>query len=240
MRWRIPSTLISLALAGAGTAVVLWRRVLFPRHESRLDRQQPGPAPKPIPQAAQHGATPLQLPIDGHGPVFQRCYRADIADPASSASTLMRQIMLNLPDFSPDALAAFTKAEDRREMQVGDEYDIKILGPWNGSVRVIEVKPTTFALATLEGHPEAGQISFQLNPHPTLANTLRFEIQSWARSRDALVQLTYQHLKLGQEAQTSTWVTFCERVVAASGGTLSGEIEVTTSELPFENEVNDA
>lgn len=239
MRWRIPSTLISLTIAGLATAVALWRRARVHYHESRRDQPPAIDPPRPIPQAAQHGATPLQLPIDGHGPVFQRCYQADIADPAASASALMRQIMLNLPDFSPDALAEFTKAEDRREMQVGDEYDIKILGPWNGSVRVIEVKPTTFALATLEGHPEAGQISFQLNPHPTLANALRFEIQSWARSRDALVQLTYQHLKLGQEAQTNTWVTFCQRVVEASGGTLCGEVEVSTSELPFEHEVND-
>jgi hypothetical protein len=236
MHWRIPSALLAVAIAGVGTAVAVWRKAQAPHRERTLQRQPPTERPRPIPQAARHGAIPLQLPVDGHGPIFQRRYRADIANPTSSATALMRAIRLNLPDFSPDALAEFTKTDSRPEMEVGDEYEIKILGPWNGSVRVIEVRPTSFALVTLEGHPEAGQISFQLSPHPKLANALRFEIQSWARSRDALVQLTYQHLKLGQEAQKNTWVTFCERVGVASGGTLIGEIEVTTSALPFETE----
>ncbi|MCV4939648.1 DUF1990 domain-containing protein, partial [Escherichia coli] len=79
------------------------------------------------------------------------------------------------------------------EMRVGDEYDIRILGPWNGSVRVDEVGPTSFTLVTLKGHPEAGKIRFSAE---AAERTLCFRIESWARSRDGLVQFAYSGLKI--------------------------------------------
>lgn len=233
---RVPILLMGFLLVGVGTAVAVWRRIRPPHREQPLDPGQRREQPQPIPATARSGSARLQLPNEGHGPLFHRCYRADIAQPQRSATALMAEIKRDLPHFSPDALAQFAKAEEHPEMRVGDEYDIKILGPWNGSVRVIEVEPTSFALATLEGHPEAGQIRFQLMPHPDIAGALRFEIHSWARSRDALVHLTYRHLKAGQTAQKNTWTVFCERVVDASGGALLGEIVVSTAEQPFDEE----
>ena len=46
-------------------------------------------------------------------------------------------------------------------MEVGDEYVVRMPGPWDGPVRVVEVTPTSFRLATLDGHLEAGQIEFR-------------------------------------------------------------------------------
>ena len=45
-------------------------------------------------------------------------------------------------------------------MAVGDEYVVRMPGPWDGPVRVVERTPTAFRFATLEGHLEAGQIRF--------------------------------------------------------------------------------
>jgi hypothetical protein len=227
--------LIGLVVAGLGLAVVVWRKVLAPQRTKPLDLEQRRERPVAIPQEAQGGG--LQLPADGVGPLYHRVYRADIADARRSPEEVMREVQHNLAEFSPDALAKFDKAEDRPSMRVGDEYDITILGPWNGSVRVIDVQPTSFALVTLDGHPEAGEIRFELKPHPASAGGLRFEIHSWARSRDAWVQVTYRDLKLGQQAQQNTWVVFCQRVAEASGGSLVGEIEVSTDEQPFRREV---
>jgi len=232
---RLIAPLTAIVVAGAGVAVVVWRKVLAPQRATPLDVEQRREQPLPIPPEAQGGG--LQLPADGVGPLYHRVYRADIADATRDPEEIMREVQFNLADFSPDALAKFDKAEERPSMRVGDEYDITILGPWNGSVRVIDVQPTSFALVTLEGHPEAGEIRFELARHPDIAGALRFEIHSWARSRDAWVQVTYRDLKLGQQAQQNTWVVFCQRVAETSGGSLMGEIEVSTDEQPFRREV---
>ena len=46
-------------------------------------------------------------------------------------------------------------------MAVGDEYVVRMPGPWDGPVRVIASDELSFRLATLEGHLEAGQIEFR-------------------------------------------------------------------------------
>lgn len=168
---------------------------------------------------------------DGEGPLFHRCYSISFAHPGRTREELMEHIKQNLHDFSPDLLAKFEKSTGEvHHMQVDDEYDITILGPWNGSVRVADVKPTSFAFVTLEGHPEAGEICFSLEPYQGADDQSCFQIESFARSRDKLVSLSYRETGVGLEVQRQTWVTFCERV-AALGGTALAEVEVLTEEL---------
>lgn len=234
---RLIGAILGLIVAAGGLALAAWRRARAPRRGREVERQHTGRQPGAVPSAAQVGSARLQLAGDGTGPHFHRRYRADIADPRLGASELMDLIKADFAAFSPSALASFSKSRGRRgAMQVGDEYQIKIIGPWNGAVRVARVEPLAFELATLEGHPEAGQICFQVGGHPSQGGALRFEINSWARSRDGLVRTTYEDLKLGQEAQKNTWVTFCERVVEASGGRLIGRIDILTEKQPGEDE----
>lgn len=199
-----------------------------------ISREQP----RPVPSHLQWDGTPLQLPGDGVGPLFHRRYWVDIERPTVSVRALMRTIQADLHEFAPRLLADFKKTKGKSgSMAVGDEYDITMLGPWNGAVRVVEVTPTTFTFVTLEGHPEAGQIAFRLQQHPSRRDVLRFAILSWARSRDMLVSLAYHEGGVGKEVQKNAWVTFCERVVEASGGRMVGEISVVTEEREFEEEV---
>lgn len=165
----------------------------------------------------------------GFGSVYHRNYWIDVAHSQTSVDDLMQDIKLNFAEYSPALLADFTKCKGADDaMRVGDEYDIKIFGPWNGMVRVTDVQPTSFEFATLEGHPEAGKIRFAFeHPEP---DVVRFAIRSQARSRDALVKFTYEDLGAGKEAQKQTWVTFCERVAEKSGGDALGEVTVKTEE----------
>ena len=80
----------------------------------------------------------------------------------------------------------------------------------------------------LENHPEAGRIRFSLRPHAFLPHTLRFEIRSWARSRDGLVAFAYDTLGMGKKVQQQTWETFCQRVASHSGGLQLGPVHVET------------
>jgi hypothetical protein len=122
-------------------------------------------------------------------------------------------------------------------MRVGDEYHIHITGPWDGPVRVIDVTPTSFSLITLKGHLEAGEIRFRFVPHPTRQDVLRFEILSWTRNRDAIVDFAYDEAKVVKIAQTGMWVHFCQRVAEESGGEIIDKIDVLTEEAPFRGEV---
>ncbi|MVN74738.1 DUF1990 family protein [Hymenobacter sp. HMF4947] len=141
----------------------------------------------------------------------------------------MQAVQADVPRFAPGALADFEQTKGvPGALHVGDEFHIKILGPWNGSVRVTDVGPTSFELLTLEGHPEAGRIRFEAHQLDERPGELRFEINSVARSRDGLVAFAYDTLGGGKLMQEATWVEFCTRVAEASGGQALGPVTVET------------
>lgn len=194
--------------------------------------------PRPVDRSLMWGRHRVQLPGEGYGALFHRRYTVVIDRPRMRRRALMERVKADLPAFSPKLLADFTKTKGHpARMRVGDEYRISILGPWNGEVRVAEVTPTSFTFVTLEGHPEAGQITFAVTGNASRPGAICFEINSWARSRDMLVSLSYNEGKIGKEVQKSAWVTFCERVAEASGGARHGEVEVVTEERDDAGEV---
>ena len=142
----------------------------------------------------------------------------------------MGQVQADLPHFSPELLADFKKESgaEHPDLRVGDEFSIKILGPWNGSVRVTSVSATSFEFITLEGHPEAGRIQFEAHSLDGRPDALRFEIRSRARSRDGLVAFAYDTIGGGLLMQEATWVEFCRRVAATCGGQTLSDVVVET------------
>ena len=226
----------SKTLFGAGglraVANNLWRQLTQPPtvEEQNIPEAVAVEQPKAVPMQAT-GTRAVQLPADGDGAIFYRRYRVEIAGSKFTSSALIREVGLRFNQLSPSALAEFEKVKGKPwSLEVGDEFDIQILGPWNGSVRVSEVLPDSFSFVTLEGHPEAGQIRFQ---SALISGRLSFEIVSWARSRDPLVALAYG--AGGKEIQKSTWVQFLEAIVELSGGMQLGEITVETQAKPFED-----
>jgi hypothetical protein len=224
--------LAAIPLAWAAAALRSRARVHEHYTEERVSRERP----VPVPEHLSWRDEALQLTADGDGPLFHRRYRLDIDRPRRSTEELMAHMQRDLNAFEPKNHAHFTKTEGGPgKMAVGDRFDITIAGPWNGSVRVVEVGPRSFSLVTLRGHPEAGQIRFRLTPHPQRKGSLRFEIMSWARSRDMLVGLAFS--AAGKEIQKNAWAEFCLNVAEQSGGAASGEVSVLTEERPFEEEV---
>jgi hypothetical protein len=105
-------------------------------------------------------------------------------------------------------------------------------GPWDGPVRVVHRDATSFRLATLQGHLEAGQIEFRAQPDD---DTLRFEIESWARAGDRLADVMYNKLRLAKEIQLNMWTHFCIRAAALAGGRPQGGITIRTRWVPWES-----
>ncbi|MBA3299841.1 MAG: DUF1990 family protein [Thermoleophilaceae bacterium] len=143
-----------------------------------------------------------------------------------SPQELMDAIKSDLDDIAPSEFASFQKvrgAEGR--LVVGDEYVVRMPGPWDGPVRVMATTSTSFRLATLDGHLEAGQIEFRASYGH---QTLEFAIESWARSGDRLSDLLYTNLRMSKEVQLHMWTSVLERIVELSGGRMSGGIAITT------------
>ncbi|MGB3544419.1 DUF1990 family protein [Rubrivirga sp.] len=175
---------------------------------------------------------------DGEGARFHRTYSVTIRGSDLEAEGLMAQVKKDVQRFVPDEVARFEKTVGAGDqMSVGDEYHIHISAPWDGPVRVGEVTDTSFTLVTLEDHLEAGQIRFTASDLEGggVGGDLHFVIESWARSRDAVVDVMYDDLGIAKKAQQAMWTFFCNRVVEVSGGEAVGEIEVVT-----EREADDA
>jgi len=199
----------------------MWRTTPMHRREERGSAVVD--APPPLPEGVPR--TELQPPADGVGPLFHRTYRTRIRNTRVSPEELVATIRADLNRVAPTEFARFFKVHgDKEEMAVGDEYLVRMPGPWDGPVRVVALTPRSFRLATLAGHLEAGQIEFTAARDDELV----FEIESWARAGDRLCDLLYQRLRMAKEIQLHMWTSFLEQVAKLAGGRMSGGIQIVT------------
>jgi hypothetical protein len=195
----------------------MWRTT--PYHRSETEGRLPEDAPPALPDGVSRDE--VQHPSMGAGALFHRVYRARIRGDWTPEA-LVGTIAADLDQVAPTEFASFHKVlgEDGA-MAVGDEYVVRMPGPWDGPVRVVERTPTSFRFVTLDGHLEAGQIRFSASPG-------EFRIESWARAGDRLSNLLYDRLRMSKEIQLHMWTSVIERVAELAGGRLTGGIEIRT------------
>jgi hypothetical protein len=168
----------------------------------------------------------LQPVEDGVGPLVRRRYSVRIAHVAASPEQVVGRFSGDPNCGAPAEVAVFEKIRGTDgEMRVGDEFLIRMPGPWDGPVRVVGMGPASFRLATLRGHLEAGQIEFRCRAD---GEELLFEIESWARSGDRLSHLLYTRLRLAKEIQLNLWVETCLRLTRDLGGRPRGGVRIET------------
>src|SRR3954452_13341044 len=198
----------------------MWRTTPLHRSEA-IGGAAAGPPPLP----AGIDRAELQKPLDGAGPYFHRRYRTRIRDTDLTPEALVERLAPDLNQVAPNEFAHFQKVlGEEGEMRVGDEYYVRMPGPWDGPVRVVERTPRAFRFATLAGHLEAGQIRFEA----ARDELLEFRIESWTRSGDRLSNLLYHHLRMSKEIQLHMWTSVLERVAKLAGGRMTGGIEIRT------------
>jgi hypothetical protein len=202
----------------------MWRTTVMHRHE--LAEEDVGPhLPVPYPPAVD--GSEVQSIGDGVGPLFHRRYSARIEDAELGPDELMGTIQRNLNAAAPTTFARFQRVlGDGETLGVGDEYVVRMPGPWDGPVRVIAQTPRAFRLATLDGHLEAGQIEFRAEDDD---GTLRFTIESWARSADRFSNLLYHRLGMAKEVQLHMWISFLEGAAKLAQGSIDDDgVEIDT------------
>jgi uncharacterized protein DUF1990 len=200
----------------------MWRTTPMHRREELGTAQEDGPPP--LPDGVDRDE--VQHADDGVGPLFHRRYSALVREPSESPEELIARVTGDLNKVAPTEFAVFQKVRGGDgPLRVGDEYVVRMPGPWDGPVRVVHKGPRSFRLATLAGHLEAGQIEFRAVPDP---RGLRFEIESWARSGDRLSDVLYDRLRMAKEVQLHMWTSFLERVARSAGDGLTGGIDIHT------------
>jgi hypothetical protein len=199
----------------------MWRTTAMHRSE---EAGSPADLPSPLPSDLPRDD--VQRIEDGVGPLFHRLYRARIRDAGVAAEAVIARLGADPNAAAPTEFARFIKVRGREgALTVGDEFVVRMPGPWDGPVRVIAAAPGSFRLATLSGHLEAGQIEFRALH---VGEEVWFEIESWARSADRLSHLLYHHLRMAKEVQLHMWTSFLEQVAKLISGRLAGGIEIVS------------
>ena len=209
-----------------GVPFALWRYLAREHEVERRTERCPWPIPgfRERARAAPGDPDLIQGPEDGAGAAYRRRYRARVAGALVSPEQLM-EVIGNDPDVAcPVEFARFEKTRgEPGTLALGDEYRVRLPGPWNGPVRVVERDDRSFRLATLRGHMEAGEIAFRARQE---GGALLFEIESWARSGDPVFALLYDRIPVNREIQLHMWVQFLARVAQISGGRIDGPVRV--------------
>ena len=94
-------------------------------------------------------------------------------------------------------------------------------------VRVIHRDRNSLTLGTLEGHPEAGRITF--GAYRNDRGDVIFHIRSRARASSDLRYAGF--VALGEPMQTTTWTDFIDRLAHIAGDGVIGAIHADTSEV---------
>lgn len=200
----------------------VWRITPIKRDEEEGTREADWPPE--LPPGVSHEE--VQFLADGAGPLFHRRYRITIAGSSMGPEALMDYVSEDLDRVAPTEMASFQKVlGEPGEMRVGDEYVVRMPGPWDGPVRVVLREPDRFRLATLDTHLEAGQIEFRTRAED---DAVVFEIESWARSGDRMANVLYTKLRMAKEIQLHMWTSLLERVAKRTGGKRRRPIEIHT------------
>jgi hypothetical protein len=208
-----------------GIALVSWRYMwrTTPLHRSEeVGSSADLPGPPDEDNDTARGRQPLAA---GVGPLLHRSYTVRITGSAMRPAPLIDLVAANLNRSSPE-MAVFRKTRGTSDkLRRGDEFVVRMPGPWDGPVRVIRRDDTSFRLGTLTGHLEAGEIEFRATGS---GDALHFEIESWARAGDRLADVLYNKLRLAKEIQLNMWSHFCVRVAALAGGRPQGGVTIRT------------
>ena len=198
-------------------------------HRDEVEGSLPQDLPPDLPAGVDTEG--IQRPEDGAGPLFHRLYGTRISESGLSAMELIDSLAADPNRVAPGEFTRFVKKQgEDGDMRAGDEFLVRMPGPWNGPVRCIERTPTSFRFATLDGHLEAGQIEWRTRDG---GETVQFHIESCSRPGDRPSSLLHHKLRMAKEVQLHMWTSVLERAVKLCDGRMTRGIEIHTRVADF-------
>jgi hypothetical protein len=168
---------------------------------------------------------------EGTGPLLERDYSASIEGTTSTPEQVGAMLRDRFESFAPPETALFRRTGAEGDpLELGDELEIRIALLGQCRVRVVHLDGRSLTLRTLQGHPEAGRITFGADRDER--GRLRFRILSRTRASGRLNYVGY--LLMGKQLQARCWIRFIGRVAEACGGRIAGRIRVRTRKVDEE------
>lgn len=173
-------------------------------------------------------ALPETLPSGGTGTLRRQRFWADIEGSRLTADELFEVVRTKFYALAPSPLLE-VGAEPGTGTALEEGATLTLQIPLRGhiQVRCIDTSDRTITLVTLEGHPLAGAIRFDVQDAP--GDALRFEIRSFTRPAGLLDRIGMR--TFGQVAQRATWRTVVDNVVERSGGTAPDGVHAEETSL---------
>src|SRR5918999_2245697 len=138
----------TVALWPVGMGLASWRYLWRTSPMHRYD-EDGGPQDAGPPLADDMLDERVQRPEDGAGPFYRRQYSVRIEGSTLVPEQLMALITENPNRAVPVEVAVFRKIRgEEGSLAAGDEYLVRMPGPWDGPVRVVARSATMFRLAT--------------------------------------------------------------------------------------------
>ncbi len=167
----------------------------------------------------------------GSGPLLQRDYWAVIDGCGASPSEVSAAVEAAFPQFPAGDLVEFRRdGAEERPLDVGDEMVVRIRMAGTSRVRVVHRDRQSFTIATLEGHPEAGRITF--GAYRNRRGDVIFHIRSRARSGTRFHRVGF--LGVGDPMQAYTWTDFVNAVAFRFGRGVIGFVHAETKKISDE------
>jgi hypothetical protein len=172
-----------------------------------------------------HSRASLHPASEGRGKLLQRDYWAVLEEPELDLHAIGHMLCEHFEHFAPPGLVRFRRNEGGHQaLTRGDELKVRIRPAGSFGVRVVHTSSLSLTLATIEGHPEAGRITFGVYPNDD--GDVVVHIRS--RARSASRQFALGFLAAGEPMQTSTWTSFIDRIAAVVANGVRDVIHVET------------
>ncbi|QDV33472.1 DUF1990 family protein [Tautonia plasticadhaerens] len=162
----------------------------------------------------------------GYGPLLEREYLAVIEASDLAPEKIADLVRTRFVCFAPAETARFC-CQSRGEgesLQVGDVLDIELSLVGTCSVRVVHADDLSMTMRTLQGHPEAGRITFSAGKDP--AGRPSFRIRSRTRANGLMNFAGF--LLMGKQMQARCWINFIGNVAEACDGRVLDAVKVRT------------
>jgi len=150
----------------------------------------------------------------GVGQEVHRLYSATIQTPKLPAGRLLEIIAADPNVVAPSEVLRFEKTRGQPgRLEEGDEFLIRMAGPWNAPVRITRRWEEGFRFAATRGHPQIGQVELRMRDDD---GEITIEVQTRERAAGVKFHLL-QRVKLLQGMQSYTWGEMLQNAAQLAG-----------------------